>query len=134
VLQLKPISTRCRVSVKQMVYERGRDLARPAIFVGSLLGDNSRSQMVTRRPLVTSLKSLRGCECLTGLYPHPIRILQEPMAILPGKRLDPWEILSLIGADGRGAFPPRMIGRKLVLRETAAGGLLRPVSCAHEYP
>ncbi len=56
------------------------------------------------------------------------------MAILPGKRLGPYEILSAIGAGGMGAFPPRMIGRKLVLRETAGAGLLRPLSCAHEYP
>src|SRR4029077_157932 len=35
-------------------------------------------------------------------YTLPIPSRREPMAILPGKRLGPYEILSAIGVDGMG--------------------------------
>jgi len=50
--------------------------------------------------------------CLTGLYSADSRVrallgargykLVEPMPILPGRRLGPYEILSAIGAGGMG--------------------------------
>lgn len=56
------------------------------------------------------------------------------MPLPTGTKLGSYEVLSAIVAGGVGAIPPRMIGRKLVLRETTWAGLLRPASCAQEYP
>jgi hypothetical protein len=56
------------------------------------------------------------------------------MPLPTGTKLGSYEALSAIVAGGVGAIPPRMIGRKLVLRETTWAGLLRPASYAQEYP
>src|SRR5712691_5436198 len=52
-------------------------------------------------PPIASFKNF-CCMSTRQSYTQPIRRWREPMAILPGKRLGPYEILSAIGAGGMG--------------------------------
>jgi eukaryotic-like serine/threonine-protein kinase len=50
---------------------------------------------------VGTIKNLQVYKCLTEVHSANSK-WQEPMAILPGRRLAPYEILSIIGAGGMG--------------------------------